>query len=368
MYRTPLFSVFMPEESIRLVEETLRSGYLAEGPRVREFTNLLSGYLGNKYLVPVNSGTTALKISYRLAGIGPGDEVITTPLTCVAANTPLLELGAKIVWADIDPENGMLDLESVKSKITKKTKAIVLLHKDGYVAQLDQFISLAKEREVRLIEDGAHIFGASLNGTKIGNFRGTTTCFSFQAIKHLTTGDGGMIACDSADDFELATRLKWLGIDKGKIPQGENPWDSDIPELGYKGNLNDISAAIGVGQMSHVQNNLNLYKRNAATYKKLLLDAEGVKLTSETNGAENVYWTFVIRVKNREALQKHLKEKGVESKQVHARNDAYSLFREFRTSLPGVDSYSSQELSIPCGWWVSTEEITRISMLIKDFK
>ena len=368
MINTPLFSVFMPNESVKLVNETLRSGYLAEGPRVRQFTELLNGFLGNKYLVPVNSGTTALKISYRLAGIGPGDEVITTPLTCVAANTPLLELGAKIVWADVDPANGMLDIESVKSKITNKTKAIVLLHKDGYVAQLDEFISLAAEREIRLIEDGAHIFGASLNGTKVGNFRGTTTCFSFQAIKHVTTGDGGLIACDTAEDFEVATRLKWLGVDKGKIPQGSNPWDSDILELGYKGNLNDISAAIGIGQMVHVENNLEIYKRNAALYKEYLCDVDCLKMTSETNGSENVYWTFVIRVEKRAALQKYLKENGVESKQVHPRNDTYSLFKEFQSSLPGVDTYSKQELSIPCGWWVSTDEVIRISNLIKDFK
>lgn len=358
----------MPDSSVKLAEATLRSGYLSEGPRVKEFVKLLSEYIGNGYLVPVNSGTTALKISYRLAQINPGDEVITTPLTCIAANTPLLELGAKIIWADVDPQNGMLDVDSVKSKITKKTKAIVLLHKDGYVANLDTFIEIAQSAKIRLIEDGAHVFGASLNKKKIGNYAETTTCFSFQAIKHLTTGDGGIIACNSAKDYEEATRLKWLGVNKDLVKNGENPWEVDIMDLGYKGNLNDISAAIGIGQLDYIEKNLAIYRRNAEIYKSILDNLSFVTLTRETEGAENVYWTFVIRVKDRKKLQDYLMTKGVESKQVHPRNDTYTIFKDFQCALPGVDIYSKEELSLPCGWWVEESEIVRIANLIRKFK
>lgn len=365
MIKVPLFKVFMPEEADAAVLETLHSGYLSEGDRVKEFRQLVRDFLGTDYVVPMSSCTMALTISYRLAGVGPGDEVITTPLTCVATNTPVLNLGANIVWADCDPETGMVDPGCLEGLITPKTKAIVVLHKDGDLARMDEILSIAEKHGIKVVEDAAHAFGAEYKNRKVGTL-GDYTCFSLQAIKHITTGDGGVLVCKNEADYLEGKKLKWLGLDKETLVSKGNPWSNDISTLGYKGNMNDLSATLGIVQMKHVKDILKKFNDNGHLYSELLTGVDGVKLIPRNENDFSTHWTYVILVENRDRIIKALEEKGVASGEVHPRNDNYSIFAQFKRDLPGVDYFSSRSLCLPCGWWVQRDDIVNIVNIIKN--
>lgn len=362
--QTPLFKVFMPKSVMPALEETLFSGYVAEGKKVSHFTSLVADYIGNPRTVLVNSCTTAITIAYRLAGVGPGTEVISTPLTCVASNHPILELGATPVWADVDPNTGMIDPNGLEKLINERTRAILILHKEGDPARIDEILSIAKKHKVKVVEDAAHAFGSKYKGKMIGN-HGDFACFSFQAIKHITTGDGGALVCKSDDDFARAKRLKWFGVDKD-APREISPWLEDITEWGYKGNMNDISAAIGIEQMKHLDEIVNSHNKNGTLYSDCLKNVPGVKLISRSAQDFSTYWAYCVLVENRTALEKKLKAEGVGASQIHPRNDVYSVFSKSIRPLPGVDYFAPREIALPCGWWVSENDVRRIANILKS--
>lgn len=354
----------MPKEADAAVIKTLHGGFIAEGEKVKEFREKVRQFLGTEYVIPMNSCTMALHIAYVLAGVKSGTEVITTPLTCIATNTPILYLGARIVWADSDPETGMIDPNGIEKLITNKTKAIVVLHKDGDLAKLDEILTIAKKHKIKVVEDAAHAFGAKYKGRMIGT-TADYTCFSFQAIKHITTGDGGVLTCKNEEDFLLAKKLKWLGIDKEALVGVSNPWEADVDVLGYKGNMNDISATIGVEAMKYAPEIIGKYHSNGELYTELLKDVPGVKIIPREKDCYSTHWTYVLLVQNREKVISALATEGVEAHPVHLRNDVYTVFSEFKCNLPGVDAFASREISVPCGWWVLKEDIYKIVDIIK---
>ena len=360
----PLFKVFMPGNIHKEIIKTLQSGYIAEGKKVQEFSKKVSDFIGNPYVVPVSSCTMALAIAYQLAGIGKGDEVISTPLTCIATNTPLLKLGATIVWADCEPKTGMIDPKKLKRLITRKTKAIVVLHKDGDLAKMKEIMAIAKTHNLKVIEDAAHVFGAKYRGVKIGNI-GDYTCFSFQAIKHLTTGDGGAIVCKNQEDYKKAKKLKWFGLDKEEPHINQNIWMDDIDLIGDKGNMNDIAATIGLAQFPYTRSIISTFHKNGELYNKLLQDVKGISLIDRDSKNYPTYWTYTLLIENRDRVIKALAAAGIDSSIVHPRNDIYSIFKKFKKDLPGVDYYAARELSLPCGWWVKQGDIKRIVSIIK---
>lgn len=360
----PLFKVFMPKEVDKVVLKTLHSGYLSEGERVKEFREKVRKYLGTEYVVPMSSCTMALKVAYKLCGVGPGTQVISTPLTSICTNAPILELGADIVWADCEPKTGMIDPEKLEALITDKTRAIAVLHKDGDLAKMDEILAIAKAHNIKVIEDAAHAYGAKYKGKKVGTI-GDFTCFSFQAIKQLTTGDGGVLVCKDEKDYLLAKKLKWLGLDKENLKLGIGTWENDIEVVGYKGNMNDLSATIGTIQMKYAPKVLKQYHDNGALYSKLLKNISGVTLVDRVDGAYPTHWVYTFLTEKREKIISALKEAGIASAVVHPRNDNYSVFKKYSRKLPGVDYYEKKELSLPCGWWVSKEDIKRIVEIIK---
>jgi dTDP-4-amino-4,6-dideoxygalactose transaminase len=364
MKQIPLYKVFMPVEVDAEVIKTLHSGYLSEGERVKEFREKARNFLGTQYVVPMSSCTMALTISYVLAGVQAGDEVISTPLTCIATNTPIVQMGAHIVWADCDPKTGMVDPAKLEDLITPKTKAIVVLHKDGDLARMNEIIAIAKKHGVKVIEDAAHAFGASYEGKSVGTL-GDYTCFSLQAIKHITTGDGGILTCKTEEDFLKAKKLKWLGLDKEVLPPGKNAWLNDIDVAGYKGNMNDLAATIGSVQMNYAKDVIGKFNKNGEIYNNLFKDVPGVELITRSEKDYATYWTYVVLVPNRDRIIAALATEGVASGVVHPRNDAYSVFKKFKRDLPGVDAFSARELSLPCGWWVEEEDIKNIVAIIK---
>lgn len=346
------------------LKETLFSGYIAEGPKAAKFRQIVADFIGNPLTVLTNSCTTALTLAYRLAGVGSGDEVVSTPLTCVASNQPILSLGAKPVWADVDPKTGMITAETIAPGLSEKTKAILVLHKEGDPARLSEIVALAKAHNVKVVEDAAHAFGAKYQGKNIGTI-GDYTCFSFQAIKHITTGDGGAIACKDEEAHLRARKLKWFGADRD-ARAGSNPWEQDVAEWGYKGNINDIAAAIGIEQMKHVHEILAKFNANGKCYSELLQGVPGIRLIERDSRDFSTYWAYCLLAEDRPGLIRKLVEHGVAAGQIHPRNDTYSIFTASRQHLPNVDYFAEREVSLPCGWWVSEEELARICDVIKS--
>jgi perosamine synthetase len=362
----PLFRVFMPESILEPLNACLMSGYIGEGPRVAEFEKQLSGWFGNDNVLTLNNGTSALQLALRLANVSYGDEVISTAMTCSATNEPILALGAKIVWADINPWTANIDPEDVEKKITSKTKAILCVHWGGYPCELEELNSIAARHGIKLIEDACHAFGATYHNKPIGSLS-DFSCFSFQAIKHMTTVDGGALTCKLASDNDRGRLLRWYGIDRNAKLQ-DLRCEADIAEYGYKFHMNDVTATIGIEQLKYVAETLKKHRANAARYDEAFENLELVKPMKYKKDRLSSYWLYTIRVKNRQKFMEHMKEAGIVVSKVHARNDTHSMFREFKTALPGVDEFNLEQLSIPVGWWLEESHIKHIIDTVLEYQ
>lgn len=360
-----LFRVHMPSEAPDRVAVTLRSGYVSEGDRVVEFEQSLSGYIGNPRIATVNSCTSALTLALIMCGVGPGDEVITTPMTCMASNAPIVSLGAKIVWADIDPQTGNINPKDIAKKITSKTKAILYVHWAGQPGDVAEINKIAKERGIKVIEDAAHAFGAEYDGQKIGN-HSDYVAFSFQAIKHITTGDGGMLVVngeDADERLEKLIRIRWFGLNR-KFNRSVTKWETDITEIGYKMHMNDIAASIGLCQMPYATWIVDSHRENALFYDSALKDAPGINLIRRDDRSKNAAWIYTLLLddaQQREKFATHMLSNDIACNVVHVRNDKYSVFKEFAAHLPGVDEFCSRMINIPCGWWLSKSDRSKIA-------
>lgn len=371
----PLFKVRCPKRGNRLVKkinDVFKSGMITEGKYSDEFEQMLSDYIGNPNSVLVNSCTSALTLAYRLAGVTQGSEIIVTPLTCMATNEPAFNMGAKLVFADIDPLTGNIDPESVKKKITSKTKAISAVHWAGQPFDISEINYIARQHGIKVIEDAAHAFGASYKGKRIGappKFHHTDSsdyiCFSFQAIKHLTTGDGGLLACKKTVDAERAKKLRWFGLDR---KYKGNKWNQDITECGYKFHMNNIVASIGIQQMKDINFIVRSHMRNGLYYDKFI-DNPRVQKLKRSASSKSSYWIYSLLVDDKESFREYLNSNGIACDEVHVRNDKYSVFSAFKKEeLPGVDEFEKRMLNIPVGWWVKEYTAKRIVDVINKYE
>lgn len=358
---TPLVKPYFPprEELIPALENIIYSGYVAEGQSVYDFEDVFKEYIGNPYSLALHSGTDALHLSLILAGVKPGDEVISTPMTAEPTNTSIAMVGAKVVWGDVDPRNGLLDPNSVRSLITEKTKAIVLVHYAGMVCDMNEFNKISQETGIPVIEDAAHALGSKYAGQPVGN-NSPYTIFSLQAIKHMTTVDGGFLCVKTEKDLDRARRLRWFGLDKNR-----SRLENDITEAGYKYGMNNVNATIGLVQMKHVRDIVCRYIDNGRFYDKELADLQGLKLVKYNPDTEASYWLYTMLVERREDFIKMMEANGVTTSPLHHRSDTHSIFRESRRELPGMEQWYANFVHIPCGWWVTHEERQRIVELIK---
>ena len=279
-------STFLPfarpalgEEEIAEVVDTLRSGWITTGPKVERFTSAFAEYVGGRFAVPVSSATAGLHVALLALGVGPDDEVITTPMTFVATLNTVVHCGAVPVLVDIDAATLNIRVEEIEKKITSKTKAIVPVHYVGQPADMDPILELAGSRGIAVLEDAAHAIGTEYKGRKIGSFP-TTSVFSFHPNKNMTTGEGGMVVTDDEEVFERASLLKFHGMDreawKRFAKSGSPRYDVALP--GYKYNMMDIQAALGLHQLPRLESFLRERARLAARYDEKLAGAPGLIL------------------------------------------------------------------------------------------
>jgi len=358
-----LFKVHYPEGVGHEIEKVFKSGFITEGEHSDRFENEFGRYVDNLNCSLVNSCTSALTLAYHLCELKPGDEIITTPMTCMATNEPISTFGADLIFADVDPSTGNIDPEDARRKITSKTRAIVGVHWAGDPFEIDEINSIANECDARVIEDAAHALGATYKGKKIGN-HSDNVCFSFQAIKHLTTGDGGAIFSKNLEDDERVKKLRWFGLDR-KYPG--NRWEQDIIECGYKFHMNNLNAVIGLEQMKYIDKIVSSHRKNGLLLDENIYNSR-VKKLSKNSDAESSFWIYTLLVDNQQDFKKHMSSRGIASDVVHMRNDRYSVFKRFqREQLPGIDEFGSRMINIPCGWWLSDNDVKTIIDAVNDY-
>ena len=363
-----LFYPFIPKSSLKIVKKTLSTRWIGEGPMVKKFENKFKKkFLYNRNCISTGSGTDALHLSYLLAGIRKGDEVITTVFTCTATNIPLLYIGAKIKFADINPITMNISIESIKKLITPKTKAIVCVHYGGLPCDMDELIKIGKKYGIKIIDDAAQALGAKYSNEYIGNIT-DFSCFSFQAIKHITTGDGGMLTFKNKKIIEKAKRLRWFGISREQKQKGI--WENDIKEIGFKYQMTDLGACVGLAglkdfskMINHRRKIYNYYLQNLSKNKKITCVHDYDK--KKYHGA----WLFSILVNNKDYLQKKLRQNRIETNQVHFRNDKYSIFKKYAKNkkFPNMDSIQYKYLVLPIHNKLSLHEVKYICDKINKY-
>jgi dTDP-4-amino-4,6-dideoxygalactose transaminase len=351
-----LFKVLMSPEIGPAITEVLNSGYIGQGAQVEKFEASLAQMfqIPQERVVTTNSGTSAIDLAIQLIGARNGDEIIVTPMTCAATIVPLIHRGITPVWADVDPRTGNLDPLDVARKRTKKTKAILAVNWGGEPCDYQRLGALG----LPVIEDAAHCFLPKTGGDYV--------CFSFQAIKFLTTGDGGTLLVPAGEE-DRARKLRWFGLDRTK--ETAFRCSQSIEEAGFKYHMNDIAATIGLTNLAGARNAVHIHQRNAYHLSRVL--TTNAKISTNSPTGYSSYWLYTLIVDERDRLRRYLATHGVASSPVHRRNDTQPAFAKAAKriySLPGVDEFASSNLSIPIGWWVSLNELDNIVTLLERWQ
>lgn len=360
----PMFKVRMSKEAAGMVAEVLDSGMVGEGPRVEEFKRRLEERFGHGQLLLLNSCTSALTLALRLAGVDSDSEVISTPFTMIAANAAIASLGAKIVWADINWENVNIAVEDIARKVTPKTRAIVVTHVGGVPCEMEKLRGLG----VPIISDCAHAIGTYYEGKHISHWA-DYSCFSFQAIKQLTTGDGGALVVKDPGKYGLGEKLKWFGMAR-KVPAGmtrlEHQMTADVGEWGYKFHMNDIAASIGLANLEVLDDVLKRQQGNATYYFDLLRGTPRVRLPSIPVGSIPSWWVFYLFTDYRDDFIARLKARGIATTPMWRRNDRYTTFEAKKIHLPNMTALQDRIVFIPVGWWLTPGDREHIVASIKE--
>jgi len=362
----PLFRPSISEDAIDAVAQVLRSGWLGLGPRTGEFEKKFAAYIGAPHCVGLNSCTSAIHLALRVLDLPAGSEVITTPMTFVSTNHAILYENLEPVFADVDATTGNLSVDSVKSKITDRTRALIVVHYGGYPADIDELYALARSRDITVIEDCAHACGAVYKGKRIGS-HGDFHAFSFHAVKNLPMGDGGALTVSSDEIDARLRRLRWLGIDKDTFRRTTSTsydWDYDVPEVGFKYHMNDIDAAIGLVQLELLDVENARRAEIAAIYREQLGNFPGVDLPPQSEDRCSSFHLFPIRVDKRDALVAKMKSEGIGVGVHYRRNDDYPMYQ--RTDLPGAEVFSSRVMSLPMHMRLSDDDAGRVSETIRS--
>lgn len=350
----PLYKVFTPVESLaEEIDKILKSGQLTSGNNVRVFEKQLQEYIGNPYVLVTGSNTYASLIALALCDLRNNDEVIASPMACLASNQPVLNFGAKLVWADIDPSTGTLDPTDVHKKVTTKTKAILHYHWGGYPGYIDEINQIGVNFGIPVIDDAIESFGSEYKGKKMGNTNTPVTTFSFQTVRLPNSIDGGALAFNSPHLYQKALQMRDFGINRKTFRDslGEISPQSDISHLGYNAVMNELNAFIGTKVMHYTRDLIVKQRRNAIFWDEFCENKNFISI-NRPGEIEPNYWIYSFQSKNQAKDLIDLRRLGYYASKVHIRNDHYSCFGSFDNSLIGVAEFSAKQLSVPSGWWI----------------
>lgn len=356
------------EEEQKAVLEVLKTGMIAQGAKVKELEEKFAKLCGTKYAIATNSGTSALHAALYCLGIKPGDEVITTPFSFIATANCILMQGAVPVFVDIKEDTFDIDPEAVKKKITSKTKAIIPVDIFGQPYEIDEINKIAKEHNLKVIEDACQAVNSDINGKKAGSF-GDAAAFSLYATKNITSAEGGILTTDNEEYYELAKRFRHHG-------QSEQT-RYEYFDLGYNYRMTDIQAAIALAQLAKVDEFTNKRIENAGLLGKELENIKGIKLPAVRQGAKHVFHQYTILVEDdfgisRDELMVKLKEKGIGSAVFYPKPlhlvPFYQKMGWKEGDFPVAEKMCRRVLSLPVHPGVTKEDVILITQTIKDIQ
>ena len=348
----PIYKPYMPENLLPELNEILYSGQLSYGKYGKQFESQLKEFIGCEYILTINSYNTAMQVVLSTLGLQFGDEVIASPVSCLASNQPFATKGLKVIWADINPATGTLCPEDVEAKITDNTKAIFHNHFCGYVGEIDAINTLGKKYGIPIIDDGIEAFGSEYKGKRVGNIGTDVTIFSFQTVRLPNTIEGGAIAFKDKALYDKAVLIRDYGIDRTnfRTADGEINPECDIQLEGYGGLMNEVNSFIGTKQMLEIESLLNIQAKNALKWQNELQNSSDIKSLNINNHTNPNYWVYGTLSKNSKETIAYFKSKGYYATGVHINNNIYSVFNN-KIKLIGVNKFKQQFVAIPCGWW-----------------
>lgn len=371
----PLFKVNIGSSASKAVQEVLESGMIGEGPKTKEFTDKLVKFFDNSYVVSLNSCTSALTLALRIAhDKKPGGVVITPSFTFPATNTAILTVTDQLAFIAPEREtfaSSVQDVLTGTNRFEEGVKAVVLTLVGGVVPKdFDILSSVLQKRNIPLIIDAAHALTTTYKGKHI-SYWADFTCFSFQAIKHLTTGDGGAIVCRSYNDYELINRLKWFGMDRN-VPEGktrlEHQMEYSIPDWGYKFHMNDIAAAIGLANFDLALKAVKISQDNALYYQRELQGINYIKLLKVPKDCQPSWWTygFNIRTGLRNRAIKLLAKNDIQSSPLWKLNHEHECFKSASKLSKNMNFTRWSPLFIPNGFWVTQQDREKIVKVVGE--
>lgn len=361
------------EEDIKAVVDVLKSDFLTQGPKVQEFEGALASYCGARYAVAFSSGTAALHAAYFAAGIGSGDEVITSPITFAATANAALYLGARPVFVDIEPDTANINIKLIEMAVTKKTKAIVPVHFAGLPVDLDPLLDLAERNGLIVIEDACHALGAKYRDKKIGSVSDMTV-FSFHPVKSITTGEGGAVLTDNKSYYEKLIMFRTHGItkDASKLEnESHGDWYYEMQFLGYNYRITDIQAALGVSQLSKLDSFIEKRRTIATYYNEKFAGKPFFDTPPERDYARSAYHLYPIRLKDKYAQQKKeifsmLRERGIGVQVHYIPVHVLPFYRKSgdKVLCPVAEDFYRREISLPIHPALTAEDMNYVAETI----
>lgn len=364
MRKIPVCEPLLGDKELEYVTDCIKTGWISsKGKYIDEFEKKFSEFCGVRHGITTTSGTTAIHLALAAIGIKPGDDVIMPDFTMIATANPIYQLGARPVFIDSDMETWCIDPTKIEEKITKKTKAILVVHMYGHPCDMDPINEIAKRHGVYVIEDAAESHGAEYRGKKTGSL-GDIGCFSFYANKIITTGEGGMVITDNDEIAEKCRLMKDLAFEKKRFFHRF---------AGYNFRMTNLQAAVGVGQMYLVEKSIETRRRNAKLYNSLLKGVRGIITPPEASWAKNVYWMYTILVDDsfgisRDNLVSSLAEKGVETRTTFFPMHVQPVFKEFYKGeqYPNSDFLGRTGINLPSGNTLTKDDIEYVVEVIKS--
>jgi len=357
-------------KELEYVSECIKSTWISsKGKFITNFEEKFAYYINAKYGIAVTNGTVALHLALATLGVGPQDEVIVPAFDMIAASNAVLYTGAKPVLADSEPNTWNIDTDEIAKKITKKTKAIIVVHLYGHPANMDPIMKIAEDYDIYLIEDAAEAHGAEYKGRKVGSI-GDIGCFSFYANKIITTGEGGMLTTNNAEVAERARKLR----DQSYNMKLRNWLVHD--EIGYNYRMTSLQAAVGLAQLERIEDFIKIHRENARLYNSLLKKVNGINLPPEEPWAKNVYWMYTVLVDekgfgiSRDELMIELEKTGIDCRSVfypvHKQPAYKDMFKG--ETYPIAEDLSKKGVNLPSGNTTTKEQIKYVTESIISIK
>lgn len=355
-------------EELENVKKVFKSCWLGMGSFVYEFEKKIESYIGVRHAIAVNTGTTAIHLALSSVGVGPNDEVMVPSLTFVGSVQPIISLGARPVFCEVEPDTLNIDPEDAEKRITKKTKAIVVIHYGGMACDMDRILKIAKKHKIPVVEDAAHAFGSTYKNRKIGSF-GDVACFSFDPIKNLTCGEGGSVTTNNTKLAKVLRRKRLLGISKDTWMRYKNKrsWFYEVVTEGYRYHMSNINAAIGLAQFKKFEGFNEKRKRIVKEYDDFFSGINGVKiLRRDYSGTAPFNYTIKIR-KNRDRFIQFMQKNGISIGINYIPNHIQPFFRKFSSKLPVTESVWKEIVTLPLFSDMTKNETEKVKHSVKRF-